>query len=586
MADNRTKIKLMVSNQKDRKLIQNLLSGSFTIFSDNSVNFKDCDLLIFDLGYFKEYKSRIKKLKADKNAFTPVICLKKEKDKAAQYLFEIADDVINLPVSKNILLARAKNLVKNKKLYEENRALKNKYRYIFDSLNDMVFLLDIVDEKDRSFKISEINNKLLKNLKYDNKSLKNESPEKFMSDEGISELIRVIDKNEETLFTADFYTGRGNEVPVKINAQKIWVKGNQKILCAARDITDRKEKEERINYLLFHDHLTKLYNRRFFEEEMIRLDTERQLPLCIFIIDINGMKLINDSFGHKYGDELLVKTADLLQDVFRKEDILARWGGDEFSILLPKTGESEAEDILSRIKEKCKKTESDRLPVSLGVGYAVKEDKDQDIFEVLNEADDRMYQDKLTAQKSATNKILKSLLSSLEAKSPETEAHTNRLAVMAIKLGERIGLSNNQLNNLSLLATLHDIGKVNISEDILTKPENLNEEEWERIKEHPHIGYKIALSCDDFSSVADEILAHHERWDGGGYPEGLQGDDIPLLSRIISIVDAYDVMANGRPYKEPMSRKEVLQELERCAGSQFDPRLVAEFIDMAQNDEL
>lgn len=576
------RINLLISNSRNQELLENLLDNKFKIISKEEASFSSCNLVIMDLKYFVKCQSQIKRLKKTKGNYTPIICMREKEGDVSQNIFELAEDVIELPVSKNVLLSRIKNLIQKKKLWDENQLLKDRYESIFQNINDMVFLIDILEEKDYHFAITETNDKLLEKLTYQEQALKNASPEKFMPGKDLQEMIRMIRNQGEVLLTTEFHTSVDGVIPVEINARKVQIHQKKLILCAARDITEQKEKEEEITYLSFHDDLTDLYNRRFLEEEIERLDTERQYPLSVFIIDINGMKLINDSYGHEAGDKLLIKTANFLREVFREEDIIARWGGDEFSVLLPQTTETEAEKIITRIKNKCIETENDKLPISLAVGYEVKENETQDIFEILNKADGEMYNDKLTAKKSAAHKILESLLSTLDAKSPETKAHTQRLATMAINLGEKIGLSNNQINNLSLLAILHDIGKINISRDILTKSEELTDEEWERIKEHPHIGYKIALSCDDFASIADEILAHHEHWDGEGYPNGLEKDEIPLLSRIISIVDAYDVMTNGRPYKEAMSKTEALNELKRCAGSQFDPNITEEFVDMME----
>ncbi len=577
------KINLLISNDRNRELLENLLSEKFAVVFREEMNFNRYNLILIDTAYFQQYKDQIENFKQARDSFTPLIFLRGKEENPSQDLFKFVEDVIDLPVSKKLLLARVNNLMRNKRLWAENKVIKDRYESIFDNINDMVFLVDInksEKEKAPQFTISEANKKLREKLNYKEAALENSSLEKIMQDKDINELVRIAQEQVSSLFTAEFFTSQGESFPVEINAREVKIHKKEQLLCAARDITEKKEKEERINYLLFHDKLTDLYNRRFFEEEIKRLDSKRQLPLCIFIIDINGMKLVNDSYGHEVGDKLLIKTARLLQKTFRDEDILARWGGDEFSVLLPQTEGGEAENILKRIKARCEETEKDKLPVSLGIGYAVKEKQGQDIFKVLNKADSEMYSDKLMSKKGATSNIVRNMLSTLATKSSETKAHTNRMAAMAMKMGNKIGLSNNQLNNLSLLATLHDIGKINISENILNKSEDLTESEWERIKEHPHIGYKIALSCDDFSSVADEILAHHERWDGGGYPRGLERDEIPLLSRIITIVDAYDVMTNGRPYKEAMSKKEAVKELEDCAGGQFDPELVEEFVEM------
>jgi HD-GYP domain-containing protein (c-di-GMP phosphodiesterase class II) len=151
---------------------------------------------------------------------------------------------------------------------------------------------------------------------------------------------------------------------------------------------------------------------------------------------------------------------------------------------------------------------------------------------------------------------------------------------IAFDFAQTLNLSNSDQNRLTVLATLHDIGKINIDEKILMKNGSLNDEEWTAVKKHSEYGYKIAKSSEEFAEVADDILSHHEKWDGSGYPNGLKGEDIPYLARIISIIDAYDVMTNDRPYSKAISNKEALKEIKRCAGSQFDPNLAEVFIQM------
>ncbi|MFN2363586.1 MAG: HD domain-containing phosphohydrolase, partial [Halarsenatibacteraceae bacterium] len=338
--------------------------------------------------------------------------------------------------------------------------------------------------------------------------------------------------------------------------------------------------KEEIEYKSFHDELTDTYNRRFFEEELTRIDTRRQLPISIIMSDLNGLKIINDSHGHELGDELLQEAAKIIKDSLRSEDILARFGGDEFAVLLPATTKTEAEKIVERIKNKCQKTMDNKLPISLGVGLATKMDSREEITQTLKRADNNMYQNKLLASRSTKNKIVTSLLNTLRAKSDETEEHSKRMIELAERLGKKLGLSGSKLNKLSLLASLHDIGKTSISEEILNKPESLTEEEWEIIQEHPERGYRIATATEEFAIIAREILCHHERWDGKGYPNQLQGDEIPYLSRILSIVDAYDVMTNERPYSRAISKEEALEEIQAEAGSQFDPELTREFIEL------
>lgn len=338
--------------------------------------------------------------------------------------------------------------------------------------------------------------------------------------------------------------------------------------------------DERIKNLTFKDSLTGLYNRRYYENELERIDKKRQLPVSIIVADINGLKIINDSFGHKKGDQLLIKSAQILKEETRKEDIIARIGGDEFSILLPQTSQSETEKIIARINKEANETKNDEITVSIAIGSATKTEIGQDINNILKEADNNMYQNKLSESKSTKSKIVKGLLNSLAVKSDETKEHTIRMTKLALEFGGSLGLSNSELNRLSLLSTLHDIGKITINEEVLNKPENLTDKEWDNIKSHTESGYKIAKSSEEFLIVAEEIYSHHERWDGRGYPRGLKGKDIPYLARIISIIDAYDVMTNDRPYSKAISQKEALAEIERCSGTQFDPLLVNKFIDI------
>ena len=343
---------------------------------------------------------------------------------------------------------------------------------------------------------------------------------------------------------------------------------------------DRIYSREQIRYKTFHDELTGLYNRTYLEQEMERLDTERQLPLSIIMVDINGLKIINDSFGHEVGDEIIRRTAGLLQESLRQEDILARWAGDEFVVLLPRTDRSEASRIVSRIEERCQQTRDERIPISVGIGLGIKTDKDTDIYDVLSRADEEMYSSKLAKDEKAKNLMVKSLLSTMRAKSPETEEHSRRMVNLARQFGEKLGLKEPELRRLKLLASVHDIGKVTISEDILNKPGDLNSEEWEIVKQHSERGYRIVFPTEEFMQVAEEVLSHHERWDGGGYPRGLSGADIPYLARIIFIIDTYDVMTNDQPYRDAVSSEEALEEIAECAGSQFDPDLAEKFVQM------
>ena len=349
------------------------------------------------------------------------------------------------------------------------------------------------------------------------------------------------------------------------------------------DITERKKTEEEIIYLSYHDQLTGLYNRRFVEEEIKRLDTKRQLPLSVIMGDLNGLKLTNDTFGHNEGDKILKEIAELLKRICRSDDILARWGGDEFVNLLPKTSITDSEEIVQRIKKECSKLIIQKIPLSLAIGIATKTEVGQDIDEIIIEAESNMYKNKLDEKESNAGSIIFALEQALSEKSSETMEHAFRIKDSAIKLGKSIKLHYNQLDELSLLASLHDIGKVAIPESILLKEGKLTEKEWAVIKRHPEIGFNIAQSSPQIVHIAKFILACHENWDGSGYPQGLAGESIPIVSRIMSIADAYDAMTNERTYKKAMSKDAAIEEFKRCAGTQFDPVLVNKFIEIISN---
>ena len=347
-----------------------------------------------------------------------------------------------------------------------------------------------------------------------------------------------------------------------------------RVIGTHSDITERKQAEEKIRYMSFHDSLTGLYNRYYLEEEMKRLDTQRQLPISIIMTDVNGLKLVNDTYGHSTGDQMLIQAAQILKRFCREDDIIARWGGDEFVILLPRTKKDKAWEICKRINNECCKDYVKGVPVSMATGVSSKDHIEKDLARVLREAEDHMYRHKLTESRSVRSAVLNSLLKTLGEKSYETEAHTRRMQEVALKIGEKIDLPDSELSRLNLLITLHDIGKINIPGEVLTKKGPLTKDEWKVIEKHPETGSRIARATDEFGHVAEDILAHHECWDGTGYPQGLKREEIPLLARITAVADAYEVMTNGRPYKKAMSPKEVAAELSRCAGTQFDPKLV------------
>jgi diguanylate cyclase (GGDEF)-like protein/PAS domain S-box-containing protein len=379
----------------------------------------------------------------------------------------------------------------------------------------------------------------------------------------------LISKNGEKRFISD------SGAPIRDKDGKVFG-----IVLVFRDVTEKKLQENEIRYLSFHDKLTGLYNRAFFEREIKNFDQPEFLPLSLVIGDVNGLKLTNDIFGHEVGDKLLKTISGTLEKEYRGEGIVARWGGDEFVMILPKTSKNKALSLCNQIQNRFLIMPQDPIQPSITFGASTKERMDSDIRLVLKDAEDIMYRRKLLEGKSVRSSLITSLEKTLYARSYETEEHAQRILSIALKVGREMGLSASELDELGLLAILHDIGKIGIPDHILTKPDRLNEEEWREMKKHPEIGYRIAQSTPELSHVADLILSHHERWDGNGYPIGCKGNNIPKLARIITIIDSYDVMTHSRPYKDAMTVTEAINEIHKCAGSQFDPDIADIFINM------
>lgn len=362
------------------------------------------------------------------------------------------------------------------------------------------------------------------------------------------------------------------------------VKLAELLMLHASEAIKRIETEQEMAYMSLHDRLTDLYNRVYFEEEIQRLNYSRLYPISIISADIDGLKLINDTMGHSTGDDLLRSFAEILKANMRSSDVVSRFGGDEFAAILVSTDRPTAERVIERIRKAVARYNESRSGpfLSFSMGVATSNNGESSLLDCLKLADDLMYRDKLSRSNSVRSQMVNTLLLTLAEKDHISGGHASRLQEMAIKLGKRMGLNSDQLVDLSLFAQVHDLGKVGIPDRILFKPGKLTEEEWAIMKLHPEKGYRIAVSSPDLSTVADLILRHHERWDGKGYPLGLEKTEIPIECRILSIVDAYDAMTNDRPYCKARSHSEALKEIERCAGTQFDPKIVEEFLKMLQ----
>lgn len=399
---------------------------------------------------------------------------------------------------------------------------------------------------------------------------------------------------KETIQTKAVFRG---EYPItKVTGESVWVYEQGQAIYGENgevvalegiiiDVSARKDKENRIDFLLTHDTLTGAYNRRYFLKMEDDLDDhDSALPISLIIGDIDGLKLINDAFGTEKGDALLVAATRLIGECIRERDIFARLGGDDFAILMPETEASVAQNVLHSIEKSFfaynALADSDFDRINMTFGYATKDMPDISMDSVKKLAEENMNKHKLLKRKSLHSAIVESIKQTMSARSRETEDHSERLAELTREVGLRMHLNQVELSELELLATLHDIGKIGINDDILNKPGKLDPEEWAQMRRHTEIGYRIAMASPELVPIADFILTHHERWDGNGYPQGLAGEAIPLISRILSVADAYDAMTQDRPYRSAMPKESAVDELIAQSGTQFDPGVVRIFLDI------
>jgi len=374
----------------------------------------------------------------------------------------------------------------------------------------------------------------------------------------------------------------GDIFPVEINSTLFKWKSRDAILVISRDITERLIAENKLIYLSYHDQLTDLYNRRFFAAELERLDTKRNWPITVAMGDVNGLKLINDTFGHQKGDQLLKTISLVMQKACREDDIIARLGGDEFAVIFPNTTEEQAEKIVSRIIGYASQEEIEGLSVSISFGCQTKHNELENINTVMKEAEEIMYRNKLNESTSMRSKAIPLMMKTLFEKNVREMEHSERVSDICVRLASEMGLDRNSINRIRTAGLMHDIGKIGIDERILNSNAILTDVELIEIKRHSEIGYRILIASMDFSDIAEDVYEHHERWDGKGYPRGLREENISIFARIIAIADSFDAMVSDRPYrayKKSMSEEEALEEIRNNSGTQFDPRLVQIFVE-------
>lgn len=370
-----------------------------------------------------------------------------------------------------------------------------------------------------------------------------------------------------------------------------------------------EEHRKSIEGLINTDSLTGLYHQKYFRDLFngsmdFFESTER--PVSLLLVDINNFRYYNELHGKGAGDEALKKVAAILKQCVRDRDVVSRYGGDEFAVILPDTTEEQAILAAERIRKTVNETwfyGEEKLPggkLTVSIGISSFPDKAKTRAELIKGVDDALSRAK-RVEKSRVETYhvilkelkadidrehidlinsLRTLISVINAKDNYTYSHTERVVGYCRKIATRLMLNERDARILEYGAYMHDIGKIEIPQYILNKKTPLTVCEWEILKNHPVKGAEIMKTVESLKDVVPLILYHHERYDGSGYPEGLAGDEIPLLARILTVADSYDAMTSKRPYKEAKTFYEAIEELRRCQNSQFDPVIANAFIEI------
>lgn len=487
----------------------------------------------------------------------------------------------NIRTSLNELLEDHETLFKKNKNYQHNLLLENqKVKRLMEYNADIVFEIDL----DKRF--VSVFGKGIEKINMTPKDVLGKTVTEAFGTSGQNrdEVYTQALKGEKCFYEWHHHTPKGT-LYFESSISPIYDEHAEIVgaVGITRDVSEQREKQQKIEYLSKRDFLTGTYNRRYFSEAMARYDQSSYFPIGIMMIDLNGLKILNDAYGHDVGDQALKKISEVLKTAVHHPHILARIGGDEFAVLALKTSDEALYELKTKITDTIKTLSIKNVGLSVAIGYAHKENDDIAIHDVMQQAENYMYKSKLMDGKSARNDSIKAIFKTLTDKYEDEKRHSLRVSKLAYELAKALNLPPDMFNEVSITGLYHDIGKISIPDYILNKPGSLTEDEYEQVKKHTENGFQILRAADAYSDLAKHALYHHERYDGKGYPEQLKGDNIPFISRIISVVDAYEAMTSDRPYRKAMSKRDALNEIKRCAGTQFDANIAHTFINMMQD---
>jgi len=500
-----------------------------------------------------------------------VICKNSELKWVEEWVIHERDEQGKLIHEKGIIRDITDSIIISEKLKESE----SRYKELFDNASALIWTF-----KDDG-RLTSYNNSFaeMMGITFNNT---NHTIERFLSKStmdkiGNQSVFSYFQAHINTRIEIEMIDQAGGMYAIELHTRIVY-KNNQidELQAVGNDVTDKKLAEAKIKYLTEHDTLTGLHNRLYFDRQLKRFENEEVHNLSIIIGDINGLKMVNDAFGHKMGDQMLIEVSKVLMAIFEKaDDVISRLSGDEFAII---TQTRNIPAKIDAIQAACQKLTQFPFVVDISLGYSIRKKMTQSLDSIFREADHQMYRNKLRRTKKIKMNMIESLKSQLEAKSLETSMHSERMTILAEKIGKFLKLNVAVIEELMLATSMHDIGMVSVDKRIILKTGKLTQEEYKEIMKHSEIGYHLLVATPSLAGIGEYVLAHHENYDGSGYPQGLKGLEIPLLSRIIAIIDGYEAMTHDRPYRKTLSHEAAINDLMAQSGKKYDPNLVLAFI--------
>ncbi len=479
-----------------------------------------------------------------------------------------------------LLITGVWNTINNNLNGQYNINLLSQMRSMFNNHGAVMLVID-----PKSGKILDNNPAAVKFYGYNEEELHNMCIQdiNILDEEAIEKLrLKALRKKQKT-FTFPHKLKNGDIRFVDVYSSPIYYRGKDALYSIIFDVTERETSLEQIKKLSNRDYLTNLFNRRYFEKAYQKLNDIENFPLGIVNGDVNKLKVVNDSLGHTYGDQLIIKAAEIIRRVFGEKAIVSRVGGDEFSVIILKADKIDITNKLKEIDKLCNEAEiikNHNHVLSIAFGYAIQDFPGQGLESMIKVAEKYLYVNKHYDRRSLRSNTIDFILNTLFEKSERERNHSKRVSEIAGLIAKKMNFSDNKINRIKTAGELHDIGKIGVNIDILNKPDKLTDQEWKEMKAHAERSYRILDNTYEFSYIANAVRYHHERWDGFGYPAGLKGEEIPYDARIIALADSYDAMVNDRPYKKGISKEEAKVEIKKYSGSQFDPILAKNFIEI------